>query len=644
MRVADYIALRCVEAGARHAFLVTGGGAMHLNDAFARNKQLKVVCFHHEQGAAIAAESYFRLTNRLAVLNVTTGPGGINALNGVYGAYTDSLGMLVVSGQVKRETYLGNYPQPLRQLGDQEVDIVSMVRPIVKYATVLQDPLKVREVMDKAVYLATSGRPGPVWIDVPVDVQSIQIDPAQLGGYTPVQTTSGAHTGTEAEPANGCSDDLRAALLADPDVSANAKSELSKLIGADASARTTAAIAQIIAKLKQAQRPVLFVGGGIRISGMHAEFLTLADTLGIPVVTGWNAHDTLTNDHPCYTGRPGTVGDRPGNFTVQNADFLLVLGSRLNIRQVSYNWKSFGKHAWKAMVDADQAELDKPTLTIDCPVHATLQQFIPQLQTALKGWQTPAAHQDYLAWCRERLITYPVVLPEYRHSDAAANVINPYCFIETLFSQLNKDDIVVAGNGSACVISFQAATLRAGQRLYTNSGSASMGYDLPAAIGACIAAGGKRVICLAGDGSLMMNLQELQTMVGYALPIKVIVLNNDGYHSIRQTQEAYFSDNIFGIGPSTGVSIPDFVALGNALTIHSQRVSAPAQTSAAIAATLDHAGPALLEVMLDIKQGFSPKLSSRKLPDGSMVSPSLEDMAPFLPREEMARNMKAEQS
>lgn len=618
VRVADYIASRCVEAGAKHVFLVTGGGAMHLNDAFGRNKDLEPVCFHHEQAAAIAAESYYRLTNRLAVLNVTTGPGGINALNGVFGAYVDSLGMLVISGQVKRETYLRNYPIALRQLGDQEVDIVSMARPVVKYASVLQDPQMVRQVMDKAIYLANHGRPGPVWVDVPVDVQGALIDPDELISY------SAGNAG----------------LLNDPDVSENT---LLELIEVDNSSLDKQ-IDEIIKQLLKAKRPVVFAGMGPRLSGMHQEFLQLLDMLKVPVVTGWNAHDILTNDSPYYAGRPGTVGDRAGNFTVQNADFLLVLGSRLNVRQISYNWKSFAADAWKAMVDVDQAELDKPTLSIDLKICANLKEFIPALKKALNAYEAPKIHLEYLEWCRERVRRYPTVLTEYYKKQEP---INLYVWMKDLFDRIGKDEVVITGNGSACVVSFQAAELKMGQRLYTNSGNASMGYDLPAAIGASIALGGKKVVCLAGDGSLMMNLQELQTVVGYELPIKIIVINNNGYHSIRQTQQAYFPDNMFGLGPDDGVTLPNFVELAKAFNILSAGVRTMDEWgSASVQELFGNDRCALIELFVDPELPFSPKLASRKLPDGTMVSPSLEDMAPFLSREELAENLflKKEQS
>jgi acetolactate synthase-1/2/3 large subunit len=612
IRVADFIANICNKAGSEHVFLVTGGGAMHLNDAFGRHKGYAAFCFHHEQAAAIAAEAYYRTSNKVATLNVTTGPGGINALNGVYGAYVDSIGMYVISGQVKRETYVGNYKLPLRQLGDQEVDIVSMVRPIVKYATVLQDPNQVRVVMEKAIYLATSGRPGPVWIDVPIDIQGALINPDDLVPWNK----------------------NKRALADDPDVTPNTRLELMKL---EDDVDLKEYISLILQKLKESKRPVIMVGNGVRLSGAHKIFLELVEKLKIPVVTGWNAHDILTNDSRYYAGRPGTVGDRAGNFTVQNSDLLIILGCRLNIRQISYNWKSFANRAWKVMVDVDGAELEKPTLDINLKIQSDLSIFIPAFNDALKNYQNNEIHSTYLMWCRERVDRYNTVLPEYKTQKIK---INPYYFIYKLFNKLNSDDIIVAGNGSACVIAFQAASLIEGQRLFTNSGNASMGYDLPAAIGACISRGGKqRIICLAGDGSIMMNLQELQTLIGYALPVKVIVINNNGYHSIRQTQQAYFSDNMFGIGPENGVSIPDFVALAKGFNISSAAVKTIEEWDSQIVnQLLQSEEPALIEVFVDPEQPFSPKLASRKLEDGTMVTPTLDDMAPFLSREELECN------
>jgi len=614
IRVADYIAQRSVEFGARHTFLVTGGGAMHLNDALTRHKSLTPVFFHHEQSAAMAAESYYRLTNRVVVLNVTTGPGGINALNGVYGAYMDSLALLVVSGQVKNETYLKNYKIKLRQLGDQEVDIVSMAQPITKYAVTLKKPEEIKEILDKAFYFLSNGRPGPVWVDVPIDIQGSLIDPSKLKGF------------------NG---DIKR-LVNDSAVSDNTKLEL--ITKSNLNDKTFHIIFE---QLKKSKRPVIFAGTGVSISKMNKQFIELAKKLKIPVVTGWNAHDLISNKNYCYAGKPGTVGDRPGNFTVQNSDLLIILGCRLNIRQISYNWKSFAPKAYKIMIDLDQAELDKPTLIIDCKIKADLKIFIPLFLKKIKdlNYVSTKEHNKYLKWCKERVIKYPVVLPEY--TNKKNKKINPYSFIEDLFKLLNKDDVVITGNGSACVITFQAAKIKQGQRLYTNSGSASMGYDLPASIGAAIAMKGKkRVICLAGDGSLMMNLQELQTMQGYNLPVKVFVLNNDGYVSIKQTQEAYFSDNVAGVGPKSGVTMPDFTALGNALNIPSIKITKSSQlSSTSFKKMLNNDKPGIFEIVIDPSQGFSPKLSSRKLNDGTMVSPSLHDMSPFLDEDELAKNI-----
>jgi acetolactate synthase I/II/III large subunit len=605
IKVSDYLAQKFVEAGVKHVFLVTGGGAMHLNDSFARNKNFEIVCFHHEQAAAMAAESYYRVTGRPVVLNVTTGPGGINALNGVYGAYVDSLAMFVVSGQVKNETYSRNYSHSLRQLGDQEVDILAMAKPIVKYATFLGDIIYAKEKIDKAIFLASNGRPGPVWIDIPIDVQSMLIDPSAPNPF-----------------------DVKN-LIFDKDVQPNTKSEILAPYS-----NIKHSIDTILARLRSSKRPVLFAGSGVRISGMREEFLKLADILKIPVVTGWNAHDILTNDNYHYCGRPGTVGDRAGNFTVQNSDFLLVLGSRLNIRQISYNFKNFAPRAWKAIVDIDFEELKKPTLFPDLAVHADLRDFIPNLIEDL-GEYTPT-HQEYLNWCKELVTRYPVVLPEYQNKK---NLINPYVFVSQLFRDLKHDDIVVTGNGSACVITFQAAKLKNGQRLYTNSGSASMGYDLPAAIGASLSKNKSKVICIAGDGSIMMNLQELQTVVGYNLPIKIIILNNNGYHSIRQTQNSYFSDNLVGIDQSNGVSFPNFVDIGRSFKIDSVKISSIDDWNSEETKKLFYNNdPAIFEIIIDPDQGFSPKLAAKKMPDGSLLAPSLENMSPFLSDDEMKRN------
>jgi len=614
-RVADLIARLLVEHDIQDVFMLTGGGAMHLNDALGRETRLRKVFTHHEQAAAIAAESYTRLSNRPAAVNVTTGPGGVNALNGVYGAYVDSIGMVVISGQVKRETCAFNFPVPLRQLGDQEVDIVSMVRGITKYAVVLDDPLQARKVVEKALYLCRRGRPGPVWIDVPIDVQAAPVDFDALEPFDPAE-------------------------LDETDEAANNAAELGALTGDALDAEVSAMLAELCA----AERPLVLVGAGVRISGQHAQFLHFVEKLGVPVVTGWNAHDAIPNAHPLYVGRPGSVGDRGGNFAVQTTDYLLVLGSRLNIRQISYNWQAFARHAKIAMVEIDKAELDKPTLSLHRPIHADLRDFFAAAERAATPPTDKASERaEFLRFSRERSARFPVVLPEYWSDEGP---INPYVFGKVLFDELEEGDVIVSGDGTACVTIFQVADLKPGQRLYTNSGCASMGYDLPAAIGAYHAAkaeqGGqppKRIVCLAGDGSIMMNLQELQTIAGANLPVKIFVLNNDGYHSIRQSQQNHFPDNIVGCGPDSGLTFPEFDRLAGGFGIPASKVGRDADLSVAIRNALSGNGPHLCEVMIDKRQEFAPKLSSRKLEDGTMVSPPLEDLSPFLETEVLAEAM-----
>lgn len=597
IRVADYIAEKLANHGIRHVFMVTGGGAMHLNDAFGRSKDLSVVCCHHEQTCAMAAESYFRVTNRLAAVNVTTGPGGTNAVTGVYGAYVDSMGMIVISGQVKWETLVRSTNLPLRQLGDQEVDIVKMVEGITKYAVVVHDPLTIRYHLERALHLAATGRPGPVWLDVPINVQAAKINPTELEGYD-----------------------------TDED---SIKWETTHL---------DLVCQKIIDRICRAERPVIYAGSGVRTSGKHDVFLDLITRMGVPVVTAWNNNDLVPDLHPSYAGRPGSVGDRAGNFAVQNSDLLLILGCRLNIRLISYNWENFARSAYKIWVDIDSAELKKPTIKPDMPVHADLSEFLPRMLAKLKSGNYKsdrfAAWRD---WCKERIRRYPVVLSSYWQN---AKNVNPYCFMDRLFAYTKSDETIVTADGTACVTAFQVARITCGMRIYHNSGSAPMGFELPAAIGAAYGENlSKRVICLAGDGSIMMNLQELQTISGQHLPVKMFVLFNRGYHSIRQTQQAFFSDNIIGCGTDSGLSFPDWERIAYAFNLPFRRITTHEELNDGIRETLEADGPSFCEVVLDLRQSFSPKLSSRKLEDGRMVTSPPEDMAPFLSRQELSENM-----
>ncbi len=601
MRVAEYLMERAVALGVDQAFLVTGGGAMYLNDAIGHTPGLSWLCTHHEQAAAMAAEGYARVRGRPALCNVTTGPGGINAINGVFGAWTDSIPMLVISGQVKRQTVAANFPgSGLRQLGDQEVDILGMVRGITKYAVSLDAPGDARYVIERALHLATTGRPGPVWIDVPIDVQAAVADLAHMRAYDP-------------------DDDSAAAPppVRETDVQA------------------------IVARMATAQRPVVMVGSGVRIAGATAVLLEVVQALGVPVVTAWTAVDTVPTDFPLFGGRPGTVGDRAGNFTVQNSDLLLVIGCRLNIRQVSYNWSAFAPQAWIAQVDADDAELRKPTVRPHLPVHADARRFLECLRAHLAqdAWDA-TRYAPWVQWVRERVRRYPVVQPAQRLTPD--EWVNPYHALDRLFQLFADDEVIVCGDGSACVITNQVATIRGTQRLFTNSGSASMGYDLPAAIGAAVARGGGRVVCLAGDGSVQLNLQELQTVAHHRLPITLFVLNNGGYLSMRGSQRGAFG-RLVGADATSGISFPDTQRIAGAYGLPFFRAAGP-DFESAMREALACGGPAICEVVLDPAQLFEPKLGSRALADGTMVSPPLEDMSPLLNRAELASNMVSSMS
>jgi acetolactate synthase-1/2/3 large subunit len=595
-KVSDYIADSLVAFGIGDVFTITGGGAIHLNDSFGHREGLRCLYNHHEQACAIAAEAYARLTNKIAAVCVTSGPGGTNALTGVMGGWVDSIPMLVISGQVKFSTTIGSTKVPLRQLGDQEFNIVDCAKHMTKYAVMVTDPLDIAYHLERALYLAVHDRPGPVWLDIPLNVQAALIDTEELRHWK------------------------------------------RRRISGLSSERLSMAAAQVLERLRRARRPVILAGGGIRGSGGVEDFWKLIEKLRIPVTTAWNAHDLLWDDHPLYCGRPGTVGTRGGNFVVQNSDFLLSLGCRMNIRQISYNWENFARDAFLAAVDIDGAELEKPTLSVDLPIQADVGQFMREMRK-IDYEDGNRAHRDWLDWCRRINGTYPVVLPEYRRK---AEPVNPYVFMESLSERLGGEDVVVAGNGSACVCSFQAMKITRGLRLFTNSGCASMGYGLPASIGVALARGGSRVICLEGDGSIQMNLQELQTVVHNNLNIKIFWLNNAGYHSIRQTQRNLFNSRFCGISADTGVSFPSAERIAYAYGIPFFRLESHHGLSCGLDRVIASEGPAICEVILDPAQDFAPKLSAKILPDGTMVSPSLEDMYPFLPEEEMRENQYAD--
>jgi acetolactate synthase-1/2/3 large subunit len=594
MKVSDYVANKLTENGIRHVFMITGGGAMHLNVSLATHPKLETIYNHHEQACAIAAESYARLTGKIALVCVTSGPGGTNAITGVLCAWLDSIPMLVISGQVRYDATARSTGLPMRQVGDQEYDITRAVAPMTKYAVMVTDPQEIRYHMERALYLAKAGRPGPCWLDIPMNVQSAPIDEKNLRPYRPEE-------------------DAR-------EIPPPVKQEI---------------LEEIIGRIKSGKRPVLLAGSAIRSSGAHDDFLRLVPLLKIPVLTAWNAHDCIPDESPFFFGRPGSLGERSGNFIQQNADFLLSLGCRVSLRQTSFNWKSFARGAFKIVIDIDPLELMKPTLRPDLPLYGNVADWIRALEKALPPEGLPAK-EEWLSWCRERKKRYPVVLKEYWQRP---ELVNPYCFVEVLSRQLPEGQITVTGNGSACVCTFQAAVIKKGQRLYTNSGCATMGYDLPAAIGACLASGRQKIVCLAGDGSIQMNLQELQTIVHNKLPIKIFVLNNNGYHSMRQTLGSFFGSVKVGYDPEGGVSFPDMERIAYAYRIPFRRCSRHEELDRAIAETLKGDSPFICEMMLTIDQPFAPKQSSQSLPDGRIISKPLEDLAPFLDREEFKANM-----
>ena len=588
IKVSDFIAKYLRENyGIEQVFMVSGGGAMHLNDSF--GKYIPYVCNHHEQACSIAAEGYARVNQKLAVVNVTTGPGGLNCLNGLFGQWTDSVPVLYVSGQVKTSTMMSSYPAiKLRQLGDQEVDIISTVKHLTKYSVCVKNPLDIKYHIDRAVYEATHNRKGPVWLDIPIDVQACLIDENVLRAFVPEQ-----------QPQPSCESDT------------------------------------VVEFLKKAKAPLIVAGHGIRLSNQIGTFHKLVDKLQIPVVTTFNGLDLLSTEHPCNIGSIGTIGNRSGNFALQNADLVLCLGTRNNIRQVSYNWENFAKNAFKIIVDIDNAELQKPLVKPDLPINADLSYFLPELLESIENSFQESAKSNWLNFCRTLRKKYSFNNTAEYHQVGEA--LNPYYVVRKITEYLADDDVVVSANATPSICMFQGGKITS-QRVIINSGDASMGYALPASIGASFQSQG-RVVVLEGDGSIMMNIQELQTIAFNNIPVKIFVFNNDGYSSIRQTQRNFFDGHFTGCGATSGVGVPDFCKVSEAFGIKAYKLTSPKDIDSVLSEVLNSTEPVLCEIMTAADFSFSPKLSSKKLPDGSMVSSSLEDMFPFLPKEELERNM-----
>ncbi len=592
--------------GVKHVFLLTGGGAMHLNDALARCNDLTFICNHHEQASAIAAENYSKATNNLGVALVTTGPGGTNAITGVVGAWLDSTPMLVISGQVKRADRMyrpDGTPLGVRQRGSQEVDIVSLVKPITKYAVTIDDPQSIRYHFEKAVHLARTGRPGPVWIDIPIDVQAAPIEPDAMRSFDP------------AESSQHSQDDL------------------------DTQVR------DVIAQLNQSERPFVFAGNGVRVSGAAAAFEKLVRRLNVPVGLTWMAMDLLDDDDPLFVGRPGTVASRGANFALQNADFVLVIGTRLDPPLMGWDPQQFARGAYKTVVDIDPAELRKLEGAIDNPICADARTFIDRMLQA-NSVLDKNKNKDRSPWlqrCQDWKARYPIVLPEHR----APGLVSVYHLAEIIGQEAGPNDRVVSGSsGSAIEVFLLAYRARKGRRVFHTAGLGAMGYGIPASIGVCLGSGKRKTICVDGDGGLQLNIQELATIAHLQLPIKLFVLNNQGYASIRASQTNYFGGPNIGCSPETGVSIPDYRKVARAYGLKTAVIEGQgegqADLRAAVRKVLRSRGPVVCDVHVIPDEIRAPRVTSIQRPDGSFLSKPLEDLWPFLDRDEFAQNMIVE--
>ncbi|NDV64459.1 thiamine pyrophosphate-binding protein [Bacteroides sp. 224] len=591
IKISDYIFKYLRDAyQIDHVFLVTGGGAMHLNNSIGRTTGVKYICNHHEQASAIASEGYYRTSGKLSVTNVTTGPGGTNAITGILGQWCDSIPGLYISGQVKESTTIASCPHiKLRQLGDQEVDIVSIVKPITKYAVMITNPLEIKYHIDKAIYIALNGRPGPVWIDIPLDVQGTMIDESKLREF-----------------------------------------DVNEIKIEEDNNTLSLQIDQLVNKISKASNPVIYVGNGVRLANKVDEFISIAEQLEIPVVTAISGSDILWYDHPLYYGKPGICGDRIGNIMVQNSDLIIILGTRLSIRQISYAYDLFAPHAYKVMVDIDNAELNKPTLSIDLKINADLRNFFTILKEKLKNFTSPR-FKEWREWGKE----CESVLPNlFTDNPSSSDYVSSYIFADELFSQLQAGDVVVTGNGTAYTSTFQAMKVKKGIRVFANQGCAAMGYDLPAAIGAAAANTSGQTILITGDGSIQMNLQELQTLKTYNLPIKIFILENQGYLAIKTTQESFFEGYYTGSDPSSGVICPDMERIAYAYDIPFIRIKQEGEDLvSSIKKVLDAKSSMICEIKMNPMQTLFPKSASFMDENGKMSSAPLDKMAPFLPDE-----------
>lgn len=602
-KVSDYIADFIARWGIQDIFTVTGGGAMHLNDAFGHHEKLHCTYQHHEQACAMAAEAYARVENKMAAVCVTTGPGATNAITGVLGGWMDSVPMIIFSGQARYATTVPASGLPLRSMGVQECNIVPVVTPLTKYAHMVVHPEDIRYHLEKALYFAVTGRPGPVWLDIPLDVQGAVVETEKMPSYDPKEN---------------------------PEL-------LPKSISEDV-------VEQILDKLQESSRPVLFPGNGVRLAGAIEEFRYLAEILGVPVITGMSSVDAIESDHPLFVGRSGGTGTRPGNFALQNSDVLLSIGNRQGFAQTGFQFKDWARESYTILNDIDENELKKPSLHVSLPVCGDAGELIKKLVTAARNRgaskeQPLFSGEDWRRQCSLWKEKYPVVTKKH-YETIEEGCTNIYAFYEELSKAMKENQNLMVSVGTSRVAGSQAFRVKKGQRFITNPNTASMGFCLPGAIGVCIASGKKPVVCVTGEGSLQMNLQELQTIWQNRLPVKLFVINNQGYHSIRQTQQNYFGEPLVGVGEESGdLSFPDLEKLIPAYGFPYRSIHTSEELQEKIKEVLDFDGAIVCEVFVTKYQKTEPKTSAKKLPDGRMVSTPLEDMYPFLSREELEENM-----
>ena len=587
VKVSDYVVDFIKQQGVDDIFLLPGGGCIHLIDSVGKS-DLNFICNLHEQACSIAADAYGQYTNNLGVCLVTTGPGGTNALTGVAAAWLDSTPMLIISGQVQKKDMTND--KGTRQIGFQELNMVGLAKPITKYAVTVVDPQRVRYQLEKAVHLAQTGRPGPVWVDIPLDVQAAEIEPQELEGFVEEQ----------GEPSSRL-----------------------RLIN------------HLVDELNRSERPVLLVGNGVRLSGAIPEFNDLCDVLQIPVLLTWKAIDFLEEDHPLFVGRPGGVGQRGANFSQQNSDLFISLGARLDHGQTAYQHRYFAREATKVVVDIDENEINKLDMDIRYPMPVDCGDFIRALLEQ-KDRIEPGP-TEWLAQCKEWKRKYPVVLPEYFEEE---RYINNYAFIDVLSDLLPENSLIIPGSSGGCSeVTMQAFKMKKGMRMFNSEGLGPMGFGIAAAIGGCIASGKKETICIDGDGGFVMNIQELETIRRLNLPIKFFVLNNDGYVSIRNTQETHFEKHFVASGEDSGLSLPSLWKMAASYGISFSKIENTKNLRRSISKVLDKVGPWICEIMLPPTHVTAPKASVYKNEDGQFAAKPMEDLAPFLDREEFRENM-----